>query len=104
MGQLNRLLTWVVTVMAGYLGTYSAYVEWSGLPWSLGYKPYDVRLCCLGPWTGRVGQGGAPRTNDLDPTCDTLADLDGVQFVDLGIYASWCANLCTNKSWQMISG
>lgn len=36
MGQLNRVLTCVVAVMAGYLGTYSAYVERSGLPWSLG--------------------------------------------------------------------
>jgi hypothetical protein len=38
------------------------------------------------------------------PTCDTLAGPDGVQFVDLGIYASWWTNLRTNKSWQMISG
>jgi hypothetical protein len=36
MEHLNRLLTCVVTVMAGYSGTYSAYVERSGLPWSLG--------------------------------------------------------------------
>jgi len=39
-----------------------------------------------------------------DPTCDTLAGPDGVQLVDLGIYASWCTNLRTNKSWRMISG
>ena len=32
------------------------------------------------------------------PTCDTLAGLDGVQSVDLGIYASWWTNLRTNKS------
>jgi hypothetical protein len=38
------------------------------------------------------------------PTCDTLAGPDGVQSVDLGIYASWWTNLRTNKSWQMISG
>ena len=31
MGQLNCLLTCVVTVIAGYLGTYSAYVERSVL-------------------------------------------------------------------------
>ena len=39
-----------------------------------------------------------------DPTCDTLAGPDGVQSVDLGIYASLWTNLRTNKSWQMISG
>jgi hypothetical protein len=39
-----------------------------------------------------------------DPTCDTLAGPDGAQLVDLGIYASWCTNLRTDKSWQMISG
>jgi hypothetical protein len=32
MGQLNLPLTCVVTVIMGYLGTYSAYVEPSGLP------------------------------------------------------------------------
>jgi hypothetical protein len=31
MGQLNRPLTYVVTVMAGYLSAYSADVERSGL-------------------------------------------------------------------------
>jgi hypothetical protein len=31
-GPLNRPLTCIVTVTAGYLGTYSAYVEQSGLP------------------------------------------------------------------------
>jgi hypothetical protein len=31
-GQLNLPLTCVVTVIMGYLGTYSAYVEPSGLP------------------------------------------------------------------------
>jgi hypothetical protein len=31
MGQLNRLLTCIVTALVGYLGTYSAYVEPSGL-------------------------------------------------------------------------
>jgi hypothetical protein len=31
MGHLNLLLTCIVTVMTGYLGTYSAYVEPSGL-------------------------------------------------------------------------
>jgi hypothetical protein len=31
-----RLLTCIVTVMVGYLGTYSAYVERSGLPCPLG--------------------------------------------------------------------
>jgi hypothetical protein len=36
MGHLNRLLTCIVTVMAGYLGTYSAYVERSGLPVAAG--------------------------------------------------------------------
>ena len=35
---------------------------------------------------------------------DTLAGPDGVQFVDLGNYASWWTNLRTDKSWQMISG
>jgi hypothetical protein len=30
------------------------------------------------------------------PTCDTPAGPDGAQFVDLGIYASWCTNLRTN--------
>jgi hypothetical protein len=32
MGHLNRLLTCIVTVMIGYLGTYLAYVEPSGPP------------------------------------------------------------------------
>jgi hypothetical protein len=36
MEHLNLQLTCTVTVMAGYLGTYSAYVEPCGLPWSLG--------------------------------------------------------------------
>ena len=44
MGHFNLLLTCIVTVMTGYLGTYSACVEPSGLPWSLDYEPYDVRL------------------------------------------------------------
>jgi hypothetical protein len=43
-------------------------------------------------------------TRTFNPTCDTLAGPDGVQFVDLGIYASWCTNLRTSTSWQMISG
>ena len=30
MGQLNHLLTCVVTVKAGYLGTYSSYIVRSG--------------------------------------------------------------------------
>jgi len=30
-GQLNLLLTCIVAVMTGYLGTYSAYIEPSGL-------------------------------------------------------------------------
>ena len=42
MGQLNRLLTCIVTVMAAYLGTYWAYVERSGLPWSLGYEQCET--------------------------------------------------------------
>jgi hypothetical protein len=37
MGQLNLLLTCIVTVMTGYLGTHSAYAEPSGLPWSPDY-------------------------------------------------------------------
>jgi hypothetical protein len=44
MGQLNRLLTCLVTVMRGYLGTYSVCVEPSGPPWSLVYELYDGRL------------------------------------------------------------
>jgi len=36
MGKINRVLTCVVAVMAGYLGTYSVYMERSGLPWPLG--------------------------------------------------------------------
>jgi hypothetical protein len=44
MGHLNRVLTSVFTVMAGYVGAYSAYVERSAPPWSLGYEPYDARL------------------------------------------------------------
>ena len=31
MGQLNRLLTCMVTALIGYLGTHSAYVEPGGL-------------------------------------------------------------------------
>ena len=38
MGHLNLLLTCIVTVMTCYLGTYSAYGEPSGLPWSLDYE------------------------------------------------------------------
>jgi hypothetical protein len=49
MGHLNLLLTCIVTVMTGYLGTYSAYVEPRGLPWSLDYGPYEARLCRLEP-------------------------------------------------------
>jgi hypothetical protein len=49
MGQLKRLLTCVVTVMAGYFGTYSAYVERSGLPWSLGYEQYYRHPARLAP-------------------------------------------------------
>jgi hypothetical protein len=37
-------------------------------------------------------------TGPPSPTCDTLAGPDGVQSVDLGIYASWWTNLRTNKS------
>jgi hypothetical protein len=48
--------------------------------------------------------GSCPQAGAGDPTCDTLAGPDGVQFVYLGIYASWWTNLRTNKSWQMISG
>ena len=40
MGHLNLLLTCSVTVMTGYLSTYSAYVEPSSLPWSLDYEQY----------------------------------------------------------------
>jgi hypothetical protein len=42
MGQLNRKLTCVVAVMAGYLGMYSAYVERSGIRCSLGYAQNDL--------------------------------------------------------------
>jgi hypothetical protein len=38
MEDLNLQLTCTVTDMAGDLGMYSAYVEPSGLPWSLGYE------------------------------------------------------------------
>ena len=49
MGQLNRLLTCVVTVMAACFGTYSAYVERSSLPWSLGYEQYYRHPARLAP-------------------------------------------------------
>jgi hypothetical protein len=37
------------TDMVGYLGTYSAYVEPSGLPWSLGCEQYDRRFARRAP-------------------------------------------------------
>jgi hypothetical protein len=46
MGQLNRLLTCVVTAMTGYLGAYSAHAELGGLarsPGSPGRFAQDVR-------------------------------------------------------------
>lgn len=43
MEDLNLQLACTVTVMAGDLGMYSAYVEPSGLPWSLGYEEYCWR-------------------------------------------------------------
>jgi hypothetical protein len=50
MGQLNRLLNCVVSVMASCLGTHSTYVKRSDLPWSLGYGSEDpaggVRSWC----------------------------------------------------------
>ena len=58
MGQLNLLLTCIVIVMMGYLGTHSAYVEPSGLPWSLVYELYDgvsdaSRFDSVGVWARR---------------------------------------------------
>jgi len=55
-------------------------------------------------YSALLTRGSVRERAAADPTCDTLAGLDGVQLVDLGIYASWCTNLRTNKSWQMISG
>jgi hypothetical protein len=45
MGQLYLRLSCIVTSMAGYLGTYSAYVEWNGLRWSPGLSSTNgIRL------------------------------------------------------------
>ena len=51
MEHFNLQLTCTVTVMAGYLGTYSAYVEPGGLPWSLGYEQYYRRFARRVPST-----------------------------------------------------
>jgi hypothetical protein len=51
MEHLNLQLTCTVTVMAGYLGMYSAYVESSGLPWSLGYEQHYRRFARRGAST-----------------------------------------------------
>jgi hypothetical protein len=51
MEDLNLQLTCTVTVMAGDLGMYSAYVEPSGLPWSLGYEQYCRRFARRVPST-----------------------------------------------------
>jgi hypothetical protein len=51
MEDLNLQLTCTVTVMAGYLGMCSAYVEPSGLPWSLGYEQYCRRFARRVPST-----------------------------------------------------
>jgi hypothetical protein len=54
MGHLNIPLTCIVTFMTGYLGTYPAYVETGGPPWSLHYEasgppeaPKRVRVAAL---------------------------------------------------------
>jgi hypothetical protein len=51
MEHLNLQLTCTATVMAAYLGTYSAYVEPSGLPWSLGYEQNYRRFARRAPST-----------------------------------------------------
>jgi hypothetical protein len=50
MEHLNLQLTCTVTVMAGYLGPYSA-GRLCGLPWSLGYEQYYRRFARRVPAT-----------------------------------------------------
>ena len=57
MGILNRLLTCIVTVTAGYLGTYSTYVERSGLPCPLGCQQCYRPPARLAPsWAAPLGR------------------------------------------------